>query len=248
MKSGGRRWRSWQTVSSGIFHRKRPSACDALRPHTGRARGLYCISQSKPMASSGAPSTFMLRCRQATAISLRNACLRKPHPRLQFLHQVIRAASTSSQAPATAAPAPASSPRELRASQRSIDPQPLSLGASPSSQPTSPWITIKSWFGFNPPSPASHINALNNPYRSRKEWPPNFETLHPKHQFHYEKTYRRRLKLKYAQPRLIKGTKLLQYGLSVAVVLYWIFLLPIEDRDGTIFDAVSVYPSRDYLL
>jgi hypothetical protein len=82
------------------------------------------------------------------------------------------------------------------------------------------------------------FNAINNPYRARKKWPPDFKNLHPKHQFRYEKTYRRRLKLKYARPRWTKATKIVQWTLIYGVLFYWVFLLDMGD-DGTPFDNVG---------
>ena len=116
-------------------------------------------------------------------------------------------------------------------------------------QPLSVWSTIKSIFGIPPavarndssssrsPSADSASSSLkpisaalrDNPYRARKEWPPDFTTLHPKHQFRYEKTFRRRLKLKYQRPGWIKGTKVVQYVLIVGVAIYWIFFLEVKD-------------------
>jgi hypothetical protein len=244
---------------SGFSNRKDartfgPSACDAVRLCTRRARGLQITLQPNPydMASSGAPVAFMLRCRQASAIPSRNVCLRRPPLSLQLHRQPIRAASTSAQA-SSASPPPAPPRREPSIPRRSTSPQHLQPGASSTSQTLTPqrlnlWTSFKSFFGFKPPSPISRINVFNNPYRARKKWPPNFKTLHPKHQFHYEKTYRRRLKLKYIRPRWVKGTKLVQYVLMTTIVLYWIFFLQIEGREGTIFDAVSVHLSKDSLL
>lgn len=194
------------------------------------------------MASSGAPIAFMRRCRQAGALSSRNVCVTRPRPNFQCLHQPIRVASNFSQAPAVVPPPSqgGSSP------QRSPSPPFVRSSVAPANKNLNPqrptlWTSLKSLFGFRPPSAPSRLNALNNPYRARKRWPPDFRTLHPKHQFHYEKTYRRRLKLKYARPRWIKGTKAVQYGLTVSVIIYWIFFLKVEGREGTIFDAVKVY-------
>ena len=104
------------------------------------------------------------------------------------------------------------------------------------------WTALKTVFGIKPKLASDFVpapfNVINNPYRARKKWPPNFKNLHPKHQFHYEKTYRRRMKLKYARPTWTKATKIVQWALIYGVLFYWIFLLEMGD-DGTPFDNVS---------
>lgn len=103
------------------------------------------------------------------------------------------------------------------------------------------WTAIKTILGIKPKVASDYapapFNAINNPYRARKKWPPNFKNLHPKHQFRYEKTYRRRMKLKYARPTWTKATKIVQWALIYGVLFYWIFLLDMGD-DGTPFDNV----------
>jgi len=55
--------------------------------------------------------------------------------------------------------------------------------------------------------------AINNPYKAQKQWPPDFTKLSTKHQFRFERRYRRRAKLKWARPRWMKITKIAQWGL-----------------------------------
>jgi len=86
--------------------------------------------------------------------------------------------------------------------------------------------------------PPFHIH--NNPYRARKRWPPDFNTLHPKQQFHFEKTYRRRAKLKYARPTWNKWTKLVQHTLIVFTLIYFVFICEPSHDQGTPFDGVSL--------
>ena len=188
------------------------------------------------MASSASVVAFMLRCRQASRPTSCNVYLRKPHPNLQLLRQPVRCSSKSSQGLAAE---PSTPPHQSPfPSQRSSNSPPSQTRAAHSS---TLWTALKSLFGFKPkPFTPSRINALNNPYRARKKWPPDFRTLHPKHQFHFEKTFRRRLKLKYLRPRWIKGTKVVQFGLMTGIVLYWIFFLQVEGKEGTVWDAVSI--------
>lgn len=54
--------------------------------------------------------------------------------------------------------------------------------------------------------------ALTNPYKAKRLWPPDFSKLPPKHQFRFERTYKRRSKLKWARPRWTKFVKLMQFS------------------------------------
>lgn len=59
---------------------------------------------------------------------------------------------------------------------------------------------------------ASAFNIRTNPYKAKKEWPPDFSKLSQKHQFRMERRYRRRAKLKWARPRWTKFVKLVTWG------------------------------------
>jgi len=59
---------------------------------------------------------------------------------------------------------------------------------------------------------APKLAVHNNPYQAQKQWPPDFSKLHPKHQFRFERKYRRRSKLKWARPRWTKAVKLAAWG------------------------------------
>ena len=144
------------------------------------------------------------------------------------------------------------------------DTTPRPLRAHPSTPPTSPsqttistlrastpipWGTRLLRFArlSRPPPPATDptdttpFNAYTNPYRAHKSWPPDVPSLHPKEQFRFEKTYRRRSKLKWARPRWNRRVKLLQHTLMVSVLIYFVFIA--EPRDmGTPFDGVSSPP------
>lgn len=127
-----------------------------------------------------------------------------------------------------------SRPSLATTSQRQSHHHPRSRPSSTSS--TSPPLSS------SPPVPASFTGATN-PYTSRKSWPPDFSKLSTHDRFRYEKTFRRRSKLKWARPRWIKFTKILQWGLIWATVGYWVFFLKIGQREGaegrTPFEEVS---------
>lgn len=198
---------------------------------------------------SQGPIKLMLGWRQAGPLEPRQ-CFQslKPWNNIHAHEQAARPASTSTQSTA-ASTAPI---RGASTFPKSSAPMPFPQGAfastsrrsakSHTAQPLNLWTTIKSVFGWKPaPAPfvPAPFTAINNPYRARKKWPPDFTTLHPKHQFYYEKTYRRRLKLKYARPNWVKATKVFQYVLTLMVVGFWIFFLEVEGTGGTFFDAVS---------
>ena len=54
------------------------------------------------------------------------------------------------------------------------------------------------------------MSMANNPYKTRKEWPPNFKELNPQQQLRFEKKYKRRILLAGRSPRWEKGVKYAQ--------------------------------------
>ena len=80
------------------------------------------------------------------------------------------------------------------------------------------------------------LTIHNNPYKAQKQWPPDFSKLHPKHQFRFERKYRRRSKLKWARPKWVKGVKLAAWGSSLCVypgrTLEIQFILTVHSRAG----------------
>ena len=89
--------------------------------------------------------------------------------------------------------------------------------------------------------PAS-FTVDTNPFRAKKTWPPNFDRLTPRHRFHFEKTYRRRAKLKYACPGWRRGVTIVQNTTIVAVIIYFVLFLKIEDtEEGSPFDGIRAF-------
>lgn len=129
------------------------------------------------------------------------------------------------------------------------DPTPLPSSLSLSSQfprglppSVSIWSSVRSALGFQVAHkvPAGYVPAAftidSNPYRAKKIWPPNFDRLTPRHRFHFEKTYRRRAKLKYACPGWRRGVGVVQNVSVLGVTIYFLFFLTVEE------DGVEVSP------
>ncbi|KAK5256615.1 hypothetical protein LTR16_002852 [Cryomyces antarcticus] len=69
------------------------------------------------------------------------------------------------------------------------------------------------------------FNFHTNPYKAKKEWPPDFTKLSSKYQFRLERRYRRRAKLKWARPRWTKAVKLAQWGSAVFILTYGVLFM-----------------------
>lgn len=54
------------------------------------------------------------------------------------------------------------------------------------------------------------LSVVNNPYKARKVWPPDFKQLNPQQQLRFEKKYKRRILLANYSPRWEKGVKFAQ--------------------------------------
>ena len=184
------------------------------------------------MATPSKALLFMQRCRQTNQVQFPTLTVRN----------VSQANPIASNTTPSAVRVPKLTP-VTRPKQKGV----FSKGRSPTeirveNRGPSIWTAIKTVLGIKPKVASDYVpapfTAANNPYRARKKWPPNFKNLHPKHQFHYEKTYRRRMKLKYARPTWTKATKIVQWALIYGVLFYWVFLLEMGD-DGTPFDNVS---------
>ncbi|KAK5218174.1 hypothetical protein LTR96_009857 [Exophiala xenobiotica] len=105
------------------------------------------------------------------------------------------------------------------------------------------WTWLKSLFGWRPTSTYSPapFRVNNNPYRARKSWPPDFNNLDPKQQFHFEKTYRRRAALKWARPTWNKSIKILQQTLITFTIIYFVFICEPTHGQGTPFDGFRAW-------
>lgn len=217
----------------------------------------FCQS-NKPMASNTRAvraALFMRHCRQPYSTSAIRYVSESSHLAPSNFRKPLRFGGTLSESPAvsqTAATSTSESPSSIRphpafvpgsrptyAHPRADRPPPTETNI-PGFQRT-PWTLVKSLFGWKPQTPAAkpapfHIH--NNPYRARKKWPPDFRTMHPKQQFHFEKTYRRRVKLKWARPTWTKWTKLLQHTLITFTIIYFVFICDPVHGQGTPFDGV----------
>ncbi|KKP00582.1 hypothetical protein THAR02_07307 [Trichoderma harzianum] len=54
------------------------------------------------------------------------------------------------------------------------------------------------------------LTIINNPYKARKVWPPDFKGLTHQQQLRFEKKYKRRITLAHHSPRWEKGVKYAQ--------------------------------------
>ncbi|GFF26989.1 hypothetical protein IFM51744_00147 [Aspergillus udagawae] len=76
-----------------------------------------------------------------------------------------------------------------------------------------------------------------SPYKPKRQWPPDMSKLSPKHQFRLERKYRRRAALKFARPKWVKITKLLQWGVIGFVLIYALLFMEWDER-GSPFDEI----------
>lgn len=61
--------------------------------------------------------------------------------------------------------------------------------------------------------PMGRLTVENNPYRTKKVWPPDFKDLTPQQQLRFEKKYKRRLYLAHYSPTWDKGTRMVRFVL-----------------------------------
>lgn len=54
------------------------------------------------------------------------------------------------------------------------------------------------------------LTAFNNPYKTKRVWPPNFKELNHQQQLRFEKKYKRRIYLASRSPKWEKGVKFAQ--------------------------------------
>ncbi|KAH8697646.1 hypothetical protein BGW36DRAFT_171733 [Talaromyces proteolyticus] len=79
--------------------------------------------------------------------------------------------------------------------------------------------------------PVEEEEEYYSPHQPKRQWPPNMSKLSPKHQLRLERKYRRRAALKYARPRWVKATKLIQWGVIIFVVIYSVLFMK-WDKEG----------------
>jgi hypothetical protein len=84
--------------------------------------------------------------------------------------------------------------------------------------------------------PTDPFTIHTNPYRVHKRWPPDLKSLSSAQQLHFEKTYRRRAKLKWARPVFKRWLTLVQNTLIFGVVFYMVLIY--ENEEGMVFDWI----------
>lgn len=87
--------------------------------------------------------------------------------------------------------------------------------------------------------PPDRFNVWNNPYRAHKTWPPNVLDLDHKQQLHFEKTYRRRIQLKWERKTFKRWVTFVQ-NLSIFVIV-WYSVFVYDPPDGTPFDGFRAW-------
>ncbi|KAL4788187.1 hypothetical protein BJX76DRAFT_199879 [Aspergillus varians] len=92
----------------------------------------------------------------------------------------------------------------------------------------------------NPERPETE-GEYYSPYQPKRQWPPDMSKLSPKHQFRLERKYRRRAALKYARPKWVKATKLVQWGTIGFVIIYAILFMEWDDKGGNLIDELRTY-------
>ncbi|KAL4937936.1 hypothetical protein BDV06DRAFT_202025 [Aspergillus oleicola] len=95
-----------------------------------------------------------------------------------------------------------------------------------------------------PESPFEHPSAEGayySPYKPKRQWPPDMSKLSPKHQFRLERKYRRRAALKYARPKWVKATKLVQWGAIGFVLVYALLFMEWDERGGKPIEELRTY-------
>ncbi|KAH0528433.1 hypothetical protein TsFJ059_003302 [Trichoderma semiorbis] len=65
------------------------------------------------------------------------------------------------------------------------------------------------------------LTIINNPYKARKVWPPDFKGLTHQQQLRFEKKYKRRITLAHHSPRWEKGVKYAQL-ITIGAALVWL--------------------------
>ncbi|KAL1965039.1 hypothetical protein VTN77DRAFT_6099 [Rasamsonia byssochlamydoides] len=126
-------------------------------------------------------------------------------------------------------------PNTLATSRRSLSTTSVALSSSPfrlSSKPSSSSANNESPYEESPfEEGSSSSDEYYSPYKPKRQWPPDMSKLSPKHQFRLERKYRRRAALKYARPKWVKATKLVQWGLIGFILIYAVLFMEWETQD-----------------
>jgi hypothetical protein len=67
------------------------------------------------------------------------------------------------------------------------------------------------------------FDFARNRYPAKKTWPPNLRELTEKQQFHFERKFKRRTRLKSIKPTWNKWTKIVQWSLISFIVVHGVF-------------------------
>lgn len=86
----------------------------------------------------------------------------------------------------------------------------------------------------------SAFKAATNSYKARKQWPPDFAKLSPKHQFRLERKYKRRAQLKWARPKLMVATKVAQWVAIGSVLVYGVLFMQWDEKDEAFVEVGNV--------
>ncbi|KAJ4400064.1 hypothetical protein N0V91_008945 [Didymella pomorum] len=67
------------------------------------------------------------------------------------------------------------------------------------------------------------FDFARNRYPAKKTWPPNLRELTEKQQFHFERKFKRRTRLKSIKPTWNKWTKIVQWSLISFIIVHGVF-------------------------
>lgn len=118
--------------------------------------------------------------------------------------------------------------------------RPTAIG--PAHSQTSFWNYMRRSLGMQIPkkkAPVERFNVWNNPYRAHKTWPPKIMDLDHKQQLHFEKTYRRRIGLKWERPVFKRWVIFVQNVMIFLIVWYSVFIY--DPPEGTPFDGIRAW-------
>lgn len=81
------------------------------------------------------------------------------------------------------------------------------------------------------------FDFARNRFRAKKSWPPNLRELTEKQQFHFERKFKRRTRLKSIKPQWNKWTKIVQWSLISFIIVHGVFFYdfandPMNPRKG----------------